>query len=300
MGSAPNDASPQANGASSTNTRWGLRAGYVSTLIQGLAIYLAFSILLGRIYFLKYFDTLGIPLSDVDVHITDYSIVSPDVAIVGVGSALVWPVLLFLQRTSIQPRRKWLFFVIGALLVCISVGLEFLPEFLATETRDSFGSSGISELLAVVLSMFGGAFMALGLLHLGAIVIPTDPAQRARDASTVRQIIPLFLLLVAVYVVFTTSRYSNQIAELDAERSLAESPVAMLELAASHLNCPNQETWLYSKNGTAFGNFAVVFIGKRFVYLRPSETNSEAVVPHLYAVPAEDIKTITYIQPPVR
>ena len=105
----------------------GLNMGYVGILIQGFAFFVAVSIFLGRIYFLKYFETLGIPASAARQNIIDYSVVSPDVAVLGIGIAIVGAALVLIAR---RPRQgpNWNRIVIGILLVAAGiVGKYLLP-----------------------------------------------------------------------------------------------------------------------------------------------------------------------------
>ena len=64
-------------------------AGYFGIMAQSFAVFVAISILLGRVYHLTYLETLGIPSSEVRLNVVDYSVLSPDVTILGVGIAIV-------------------------------------------------------------------------------------------------------------------------------------------------------------------------------------------------------------------
>ena len=47
--------------------------GHVGVIVQSFAVFVAISTLLGRIYSLTYFETLGIPTSEISLSVTDYS-----------------------------------------------------------------------------------------------------------------------------------------------------------------------------------------------------------------------------------
>ena len=98
--------------------------GYVAVLAPVFAFCLALLTVLGRIYFLKHFETLGIPASDVHLSAIDYSVISPDVTTMGIGICILLPVLVWgmlLFEPSPKYRQMWIggglsLFVVGAIL----------------------------------------------------------------------------------------------------------------------------------------------------------------------------------------
>ena len=68
-------------------------AGYVSIIVQSFAAFLGLSVLLGRMYYLAYSETIGVPASSIRLSVIDYSIIAPDVTVLGIGivaAAVVW------------------------------------------------------------------------------------------------------------------------------------------------------------------------------------------------------------------
>lgn len=79
---------------------------YVAIIAPVFAFCVALSTLLGRIYFLRHFETLGIPASDVHHNIIDYSVISPGVTIFGVGALIVTAVFVW-WRSQAELKANW-------------------------------------------------------------------------------------------------------------------------------------------------------------------------------------------------
>ncbi len=80
--------------------------GHLGTMVQSFAIFVAISILLGRIYVLTYFETLGIPTSEAHLNVVEYSVLSPDVTILGVGIATILPIFLWATK-YLTSSKDW-------------------------------------------------------------------------------------------------------------------------------------------------------------------------------------------------
>ena len=99
-------------------------------IIQGFAIFAAFSALLGRIYFREYSNALKIPESEFHLNAVDYSVISPDVAISGVGVAIFSIALVLSFKLRIEPSDRWFIILLGAasLVTCFLFALRDLSN----------------------------------------------------------------------------------------------------------------------------------------------------------------------------
>ena len=298
MSKSTDDCSSKTNGTNSMISSWGSRIGQFGILSQGLVIFLGLSVLLGRIYFLKYFDTLGIPLSDVSVHILDYAVMSPDVTILGVGLAVVWPAILLTMRPNNQQQPKWGRLIMGLVLASIGIGFSLLPRLTGSEAEIGFGEFGLRRLLSLVFSLAGGAFVGAGIADSGLLALPTESSDRIGTRTTIRMYRPFMFILLLVFGVSMTASLSAEIAELDAERTLLEAPMTNIALNSAGKSRTN---WSY------FGDFdrtpnlrrlALVHVGDTFVYFRHDGTSngtSNSSGTKLLAVSLEDIRFIDYM-----
>ena len=85
----------------------GLDLRLVGIVVQSFAVFVAISTLLGRMYSLTYLEVLGIPTSDIRLSVPEYSVVSPEVSIYGVGSSIIVAILFWsdwLQSLETIPR----------------------------------------------------------------------------------------------------------------------------------------------------------------------------------------------------
>ena len=123
----------------SASARGELSAGQLGILvIQGFTIFVAFSTLLGRIHFREYSSTLRIPESEFQMNVLSYSVSSPDVAISGVGVALVSIFAVLSFRVSFDPKHR-------PIVICIGVGLlaNALYRVLMDFSNESIPESGM-------------------------------------------------------------------------------------------------------------------------------------------------------------
>ena len=89
----------------------------LATIItQSLAIAVAFTVLLGRIFVLSFYEDLGIPVSEAKLSAIDYSIFSPSVAVLGVGFAIIigtLPISVEKEIKRLTEKRTILRWVLG-------------------------------------------------------------------------------------------------------------------------------------------------------------------------------------------
>ena len=267
--------------------------GYTGIVVQGFAIFVAISILLGRIYFQAYLWTLGIPLTEVRLNAIDYSVVSPDVTILGVGVAILSLFFWWYVTTWSLPsaERSWLKIAIGIGLTVagslIGIGLNFV--MLRAESLEAFrlGVFGLASLLPMAVSAAGGACFASGFLvrggkNFGATFNLTDI------------LVPILPIVIGIALVFMSIVDSVMFGRLDARNTLLNAPQAKIEFVSDrldHLHSNYDEC-----HGDSFAcEFQVILIGDNFVYLSPVNSKQPQEEELLIAVPIGDIASISYV-----
>ena len=265
----------------------GLGIRHIGIVVQSFAIFVAISTLLGRIYSLTFYEVLGIPTSEISLNVTDYAVVSPEVTIFGVGFSLTIAVLLWYdgaEGLSIVPR--WVRILLGS--VCL-LGAIFIPAYAVIYLSrqpdlDSVWLT-IQMLSALALASFGGAILSSGFT--------SNAPSSDQEIALRKAVLPLLIVLVVGFGVWTASEFSSIMGEVDARITEATAPQASIELASSN----EHEALRYDQNecdGESLRcRFRVILIGDKFVYLRP--LNPESPQERLYAIPIGDVGSITYL-----
>ena len=129
-------------------------------IIQAFALFAALSMLLGRVYFLEFSDTLRVPESEFDLSAIDYAVLSPNVTIASVGSTVVFAAYMFglalSQANSCRTDlRKWLgisLLFLGILGLALTQAYRIFPGALLNV---SHGTWGIWWTASLALFLFG-------------------------------------------------------------------------------------------------------------------------------------------------
>ena len=265
----------------------GLDIRHVGTVVQSFAVFVAISTLLGRIYSLTYFETLGIPASEIRLSVTEYSVVSPEVTIFGVGFSIVIAIFLWSDGVgALEIFPRWARFLIGSGCCLVAV---FIPIYAVIYSSmqpdlDSVWLT-IQMLLALALVSFGGAIIGSG--------VSPDAQRSDQEIALGRAVMPLMVILVVGFAIWTASEFSSIMGEVNARITWAKAPQARIELASSDAH----ETLRYGPDecdtDSLRCHFRVILIGDKFVYLRP--VNAGSPEERLYALPIGDIAGITYV-----
>ncbi len=288
MPNTPAGTAAQPTGPDAAQSTLGFSFANLSILlIQSSTIFVAFSILLGRIYFLKYYRTLGIPTSEVRLNILDYSVISPDVTILGVGIATLWAVHTWATRRHRSSGNRRENILYGIVLVGVGIALPFLGNLFGDGPEPGLGISAIERGLSLVISMYGGTFIGAAIA-----VGPRDD----KDRALARQVAPLFYSLITIVFLLLILGNTSRYAESDAERLLSEAPQAKVQFTSSSPHNSQVGGTDVEEDGLSFPNFKVVLIGDRFIYFHPTDLKRAQGDPMLYAIPMADIVSITYLQ----
>ena len=270
-------------------------SGRLGLIIQGLVVFFAFSTLTGRVYFLKYYDSLGVPTWDIRASAIDYSVISPDVTIFSIGYAIALVAFPLFARLDHSSNRRWRRFWTGLGLFGLSFGFSILLVSIEDVPELRFGRLGLLKLLTTMMGVAGGMYLASA-----GLVDPTEEHGGARRAQNLLRgigmrrdaFIALGLFLIAAVLVWVSVDNAYRVAERDADLTLQNAPQGIVEFDdLSRLDCGKE----VPVGPPSLCTFHVVLIGDKFVYLRPPDLETAQGSPRLYAIPAGDIAKIIYL-----
>ena len=212
----------------------GMDIGYMEiakTGAQSFALFIGFSILLGRLYLMRYTEKLGIPVSSIDIGLTDHAIFSPDMVIMSVVVAISITLLLVLAPTNPQNQSavwKW-FNALRQIVWWPSLlgiaAVTFGGYLVAVNPSEWF--SWTSELpvgVSGAVRASGGIVMSIGLI---VIALALSEKLKTWLAIAVRRVGYATALGILIY---SLSESVATFASDDAFKSVAESPAALLEV----------------------------------------------------------------------
>ena len=267
----------------------GLNVGYVGILIQGFAFFVAVSILLGRIYFLTYFETLGIPTSAVRLNVINYSVISPDVAILGVGMTVLFVAYVWFSR-QIRTSPDWNRIIVGAVLVGVGLGSKFWFLYWGDPPTYALGGFGSRMIMWSAMWIFGIVILISGIPRLPRLATDT-----AESTGLWRSLLPILYLVMVPALIMIVSGESATLGKWDAQKMLTEAPLARVEFAQSREDEAVRFNLDSGEDDSSNSDFRVILIGGNFVYLRPTNSDISMGEPTLQAFPTRDIVSITYV-----
>ncbi len=232
---------------------------HFGVLFQGVVI--AFTVFLGRIYVLVYYDTLGVPVSEARLSVIDYVIVSPGVTVMGIGLSILLGAYFLLHRPLERlPLPNWARFRMG--LVSIAAGLVMLAiRLLNIDTDPVINSLWI--VFSLAMSLYGGSMLG-SVLNSKAKQDGLESEQKRVEERAVSRLLLgiLAIALVILYGVFAY-RFSDSTAHDDAMDALYQSPQASVQFASGDSE-----------------SFRVIMIGQQFIYLLPEDGEDLQAFPH--------------------
>ena len=256
-------------------------------IVQSFAVFVAISILLGRIYSESYFGVLGIPTSEIRLSVTDYAVVSPEVTVVGIGLSAILAIIFMSNISSVlNAVSRWAIFWSGSVILALGVGItiwivNFLPQ-----------QHGLNSLQIVILALWPIALMSFGAVMLGSI-LDSFVLGNPQNRSLWKLMTPLMALLYISVFLWLSSQFAYDLGETKARVTWATAPLASIGLASPSAYGA-LEAGLDECSADLLGcRFRVILIGDKFVYLRP--LNTESLEERLFAVPVGDIASITYV-----
>ena len=239
-----------------------------SVIIQSLAIAVAFTVLLGRVYVLSYYENLGIPVSEAKLSAIDYSIFSPAIAILGVGLAVLlgtFPLVARQLTKEVVARKVKLRvgFGLAALGVIVLLASIAFSQY-ATPYPVLRGIwIVVSQALGVYgFAMIGSASHSEPTRASTDNTSATDKLMRLSEKRTILRwaLVGLGIMLVVSMVSFAVISSSN-LGRVDAATTLKAAPQARVEfVSGGTFDMPQ-----YLK---------VVMISDRFIYLLREKVES--------------------------
>ena len=239
---------------------------HLGIVFQGVVI--AFTVFLGRIYVLTYYETLGVPVSENRLSAIDYAIVSPAVTVIGIGiSITVGSFFLLSGPVAGLQLPRWFKVVLGLVLVVAGP----LDLVLSPSANTDSVIHSLQYVLSLAMGLYGGAMLGSAL---------SAKAKRGDLGSEQRQVeekasarLLYGVLAIALVVLYGTLAYSlsSSTAHDDATDVLHQSPQATVHF-----------------NSGVTGSYRVIMIGEQFVYLLPEESEV------LQAFPLNSIEKVDY------
>ena len=275
---------------------------YIGIALQSFAIFAAFLTLLGRIYFLSYYEALGIPISDVRINAIEYSIISPDVSVFAVGISVSISIHFWLRSwlnifiASIQYRFIWGIICILAGWLVLSVAILYRQFF-----EFSFMAEGLNGLVVTfgfVLSFFGGYMMGRE---------PRTPIEReqadisngkSRYKHEVQRVLVFVLIsaMLIIYIVLYSMFYSSSSGAWDASNKIIASPKVEVEFNSSKAERIYQDALNNCNDNNGNCHIRLIHISDKFVYLSVARESRESEHYQLYSFLIDEISHIHYIR----
>ena len=255
-------------------------------LAQGLVVFVGISVILGRIYFQSYMEALGIPASATSLHVTDYSLIEPNVTLMGIVMALLVPAYAFvlaLVPTNRSYSKPWLY---------VGFATMMSPVFLMSLDIERLEIS--APFLVMILCPFGGSLVALGVPLPKARSSKTVASQdqtvfTGLSARTVAVVVALFVFILGF---LAAQSYAAAYAKINAERMLTEAPIARIEAEQDVLERLNSATGCDAQEPFNC-TFGVILVEDDFIYLHPIKGNAMGI----YAMPSDEVRHIHYLPP---
>ena len=231
---------------------------HFGVLFQGIII--AFTVFLGRVYVLSYFEALGIPAHEAQLSAIDYAIVSPSITVLGIGlSIVVGCYFLALQPLARLQLPTWYRFGFGLFLSVLGP----VVSFVILRIEDDSVMRSLWIVLSAAMSLYGGVMLgpALSAIAKRDDVGPEENlAERRASYKLLLGVVAVVLVVVYGVLAYT---FSYTIASDEASDALRQSPRATVQF----------------ESGDS-GSFRVIVIGEQYVYLLPEGSEELQAFPH--------------------
>ena len=274
----------------------------VGIVIQSFAIFVALSTMLGRIYFLRYMDVLGVPHTDVRLNVTEYALLSPDVTIFGIGIALIFPAMFLFRRQleaveMLLPKSKF-WMGLSALMWAVastSIGMPFAAPYVSI-------LPGVHGLVLVLLLVLG---MYVVPTFLSRAFPGTDGDNEERQSEEIAERIQQLQFfqgkrygltaLLGFIIVFIIVWNTSVVAGSNALAQLQTAPIAKVEFDPPIEYESNDVSTVGCNVREMCKDFRVVLMGEEFIYLFPNSCSTcTEVETELYAVRVDDVVALSF------
>ena len=293
-------------------------------VLQSVAIFVAISVFLGRIYFLSFYERLGLPVTDVPVNIIDYSIISPNVTLFCfIISVFIGLLVMFRVQIKNMVTLARLKYEAWALLWFLAL----LSGIFVEHVYQAFGPEfpfiyGFLMSLVVVLAALSGLFLSAyederksekmngqsgATMNSNADGEPDTLSKRVfkrlkgvfgkcsryvRDVrQTVRSLLPVIVILSIIGLLPWSA---SQVAKQDAVIAYENAPTAHARLVTEGFALQDQQRDDGCEMCANVYHVGVVAMGDRFVYLRAYENDVLDNDSEVFAIPIDDLEFLVF------
>ena len=272
----------------------------IGVAVQSFAMFVALSVVFGRIYFLSYHKTLGIPVSETPLGIAEYSVISPDAAIVSIGFVVISAATLVMSSNF---SAKWR---VGRVVAGIGFGsiailfCWFYEDLFARgDSPLPVGMRGSWNLLCMFLSMVAGFLIVSGFPSIVSVLQSNADAgvesEISKDSREYRSFGYMLIGALIVILLLFASSLVVVTARQDARNHLREAPPAYVDFPPSAFfsTIIRQDPSICS-DGARGCKLRVVLMGEKFAYFTRWDCNS--IGEHeLYSFPTASIAAVHYV-----
>ena len=307
--------------------------GFVLIVFQSFAFFVALSALLGRIYFLTYHEVIGIPTTEISLTAIDYTLISPNVTILGVGTTvfitatlLVLMLYYNIDNSTTDATFKWHRgrFLTACILAAMYVLLRIPdPETILHEvpilaSSGLLGLLGLARLiighLAMYFVLFSLPFQGIGRYISFASnrirkIIAKNPStegppeyshssissKRTNSLNTLILVSLMGFAFIIVTQIASITSSSAEFARIDAEYTLEKAPKVMLTFNESVSGILDRDEFTTCGPGATDCIFELIMVGDRFVFVKPIDSEGIAAQVSTYAFKIEDVAQLVYI-----
>ena len=271
---------------------------HISIVLQSFTVFVALSILLGRVYYLTYYEFLGIPTPEGSLNAIDYAIISPDVTAFSIGTSGLFGLYLWARNTLIFPQQVLRHRVLFAICILIVSWLIIIVDM--DLVSEPFPNSGIAGIFPNVPGMYGlWVVLPLAIQTVGlALLHSSDGENEDTEATKPRTAnskgLRLLFIVVAVAVLVYNVLIISAFGAISAGTAIQSAPEALVEFKSPALYSLRQEDACVNTEDNCV--FKVVLTNNHFVYLRPVDAGPSLTKQLWLAIPINDISKVIYLR----
>lgn len=265
----------------------------ITILIQSSTIFIALSTLLGRIYFLKYHQVLGVPVSEAYVSTTDYPIISPDVTVYALGLSVLFGFFMWTKNRTIFP--PWILrhrAIVASVLYITSISALVIDAVFIEDSLPGPDMPGV----------FGLWFLfPFALVMVGMVLSGTEVEEISDDIKFVKSLawhkiyirIPI-IIFFAAYLFLAPAA----VGAVDARETINSAPEVTVDLKLPiQSGISETDDSLSNTCNTSLDscNFKMITSDNHFIYLQLVGPEPPSGRHSLHAIPIDNVLRVTYL-----
>ena len=283
--------------------------------IQASAIFVAFSIFLGRIYYLTMYQTLDIRSTISLTNVLDYAIISPNVTLLCISLSIIGMVHVFFLKELLSIGRlvdHKICFTIIFLLIGLTL-TYFGPSIYKLIWRQLPVAYGFLQSMSIVATTFSGIFlsnsivMAVETKLLSIVETDSDKNEipekgglyqrlsfglirflgtRFSRLETTEPIGLVVIFMIAVWVLLSSMFYASRVGSLDAINMIDDAPIVAVMFDKSK----ELDLGYFDRLDCDFVNYRchgkLILVGSEFVHLTASKRATDGAL-YSYSIDKE-------------